>query len=53
MNYYLIGMLSWLLIQTSVSTGLKYWSDNRSRALNAWYYRPVAEYKGDYNVDVS
>ncbi|XP_072034886.1 phospholipid-transporting ATPase IF-like isoform X2 [Amphiura filiformis] len=51
MNYYLIVMLIWLLFQTSLSTGLKYWSDKQSNAVNAWYYRPVAEFKGDYNIN--
>ncbi|XP_022095115.1 probable phospholipid-transporting ATPase IF isoform X2 [Acanthaster planci] len=47
MNKYLVAMLVWLLVQTSIVTGLKFWTDRRDFMVNSWYVHPVAEALGD------
>ncbi|XP_038049880.1 probable phospholipid-transporting ATPase IF isoform X2 [Patiria miniata] len=47
MNKYLVAMLIWLIVQTGLATGLKYWTDRRDFMVKSWYVRPVAEAYGD------
>ena len=53
MNKYLVAMLVWLLVQTGLATGLKYWTDRRDFMVKSWYVHPVAEAKGDLSGSVS
>ena len=52
MNYYLGVMLLWLLVQTGLATGLKYWSDRRDFMVKSWYVHPVAKEYGDLSGEV-
>ncbi|XP_033637661.1 probable phospholipid-transporting ATPase IF isoform X2 [Asterias rubens] len=47
MNKYLVAMLVWLLVQTSIATGLKFWIDRQPFMEKSWYVQPVAVSYGD------
>ena len=53
MNKYLVFMLAWLLAQTGIATGLKFWSDRRPFMAKSWYVRPVEELNNDLSGSVS
>lgn len=52
MNKYLVAMLIYLVAQTVIATGLKYYFNNRSMTPLSWYFYPSAVERGDYSGSV-